>query len=93
MAICLLSHKPSEGYGQDMLDTTGGEKDKVISDDLLWKQTHGRASVGSQSRPHIDQLGEDTGCCAEDLPGTMNDREGMKLIKKENNEWKKIGNI
>ena len=37
--------------------------------------THGRAKAGRPARTYIQQLCEDTGCCPEDLPGAMNDRE------------------
>ena len=44
-------------------------RDELIRDVLLWTPTHGRA------RTYIQQLCEDTGCCPEDLPRAMNDRE------------------
>ena len=50
-------------------------KDELISDVLLWTPTHGRAKAGRPSRTYIQQLCEDTGCCPEDLPRAMNDRE------------------
>ena len=37
--------------------------------------THGRAKAGRPTRTYIQQLCEDTGCCPEDLPRAMNDRE------------------
>ena len=50
-------------------------RDKLISDVLLWTPTHGRAKAGRPARTYIQQLCEDTGCCPEDLPEAMNDRE------------------
>ena len=50
-------------------------RDELISDVLLWTPTHGRARAGRQARTHIQQLCEDTGCCPEDLPEAMNNRE------------------
>ena len=50
-------------------------RDEFISDILLWTPTHGRAKAGRPARTYIQQLCEDTGCCPEDLPGAMNDRE------------------
>ena len=44
-------------------------------DVLLWTPTHGRAKAGRPARTYIQQLYEDTGCCPEDLPEAMNDRE------------------
>ena len=42
---------------------------------LLWTPTHGRAKARRPARTYIQQLCEDTGCCPEDLPRAMNDRE------------------
>ena len=49
--------------------------DELISDVLLWTPTHSRAKAGRPARTYIQQLCEDTGCCPEDLPEAMNDRE------------------
>ena len=46
-------------------------RDELIRDVLLWTPTHGRA----KARTYIQQLCEDTGCCPEDLPRAMNDKE------------------
>ena len=53
-------------------------RDEFISDILLWTPTHGRAQAGRPTRTYIQQLCEDTGCCPEDLPEAMNDREGWR---------------
>ena len=50
-------------------------RDELISNVLLWTPTRGRAKAGRPARTYIQQLCEDTGCCPEDLPETMNDRE------------------
>ena len=50
-------------------------RDELISDVLLWTPTHGRAKAGRPARTYIQQLCEDMGCCSEDLPRAMNDRE------------------
>ena len=50
-------------------------RDELIRDVLLWNPTHGCAKAGRPSRTYIQQLCEDTGCCPEDLPRAMNDRE------------------
>ena len=50
-------------------------RDELISDVLLWTPTHGCAKAGRPARTYIQQLCEDTGCCPEDLPEAMNDRE------------------
>ena len=50
-------------------------RDELIRDVLLWTPTHDRAKAGRPARTYIQQLCEDTGCCPEDLPSAMNDRE------------------
>ena len=50
-------------------------RDELIRDVLLWIPTHGRAKARRPARTYIQQLCEDTGCCPEDLPRAMNDRE------------------
>ena len=50
-------------------------RDELIRDVLLWIPTHGRAKAGRPARTYIQQLCEDTGCCPEDLPRAMNNRE------------------
>ena len=50
-------------------------RDELIRDVLLWTPPHGRAKAGRPARTYIQQLCEDTGCCPEDLPRAMNDRE------------------
>ena len=50
-------------------------RDELISDVLLWTPTLGRAKAGRPTRTYIQQLCEDTGCCPEDLPEVINDRE------------------
>ena len=48
---------------------------ELISDELQWTPTYGRAKAGWPARTYIQQLSEDTGCSPEDLPEAMNDRE------------------
>ena len=50
-------------------------RDELISNVLSWTPTYGRAKAGRQAGTYIQQLCEDTGCCPEDLPEAMNDRE------------------
>ena len=50
-------------------------KDELISDVLLWTPAYGQAKAGRPARTYIQQLCEDTGCCPEDLPKAMNERE------------------
>ena len=50
-------------------------RDELIRDVLLWTPTYGRAKAGRPAPTYIQQLCEDTGCCPEDLPRAMNDRE------------------
>ena len=60
-----------------------GSKDKIISDVLLWAPLHGRTNISWPTRTYLQQLCGDTGCCLEDLPGTMDDRDELrkKVIK------------
>ena len=59
-------------------------RDELISDVLLWTPTHGCAKAGRPAQTYIQQLCEDSGCCPEDLPGAMNERE----------EWReRVGDI
>ena len=50
-------------------------RDELIGYVLLWTPTHGRAKAGRPARTYIQQRCEDTGCCPEDLPRAMNNRE------------------
>ena len=50
-------------------------RDELISNELQWTPTYGRAKAGQPARTYIQQLREDTGCSPEDLPEAMNDRE------------------
>ena len=50
-------------------------RDELISDVILWTPTHGRAKARRPARTYIQQLCEDVGCCPEDLPEAMNERE------------------
>ena len=50
-------------------------KEELISDVLLWSPAYSLAKAGRPARTYIQQLCEDTGCCPEDLPEAMNDRE------------------
>ena len=50
-------------------------RDELISDVLLWTPTHSRAKAGRPAQTYFQQLCEGTGCCPEDLPEAMNDRE------------------
>ena len=51
------------------------EKDKLISDILLWIPKHGYTSVGQPAKIYIHEICADTGCCLEDLPRVMVDRD------------------
>ena len=58
-------------------------RDELISD--------GRAKAGRPARTYIQQLCEDTGCCPEDLPEAMNDkekwRERVRDIRATSTTW------
>ena len=48
---------------------------ELISEELLWIPSHGRAKAGWSGKTYIQQLCRDMGCSREDLPASMNDRE------------------
>ena len=58
-------------------------KDELVSDVLLWTPTYGQAKAGQPARTYIQQLCEDTGWNAEDLPEAMNDREKWREMVKD----------
>ena len=72
---CLLSRKLFKLGRTRHAGHSWRSRDELISDVLLWTPTHGRAKAGRPARTYIQQLCEDTGCCPEDLPEAMNDRE------------------
>ena len=51
-------------------------RDELISDELPWTPSHGRAKARRPARTYIQQLCADTGCSPEDLPEAMDDWEG-----------------
>ena len=51
-------------------------RDKLVSDELLWTPSHGRAKAGRLARTYIQQLSANTGFSREDLLRTVDDREG-----------------
>ena len=66
-------------------------RDELISDELQWTPTYGRAKAGRSARTCIQQLCEDTGCNPEDLPEAMNDwekwRERVRDIRASDTTW------
>ena len=50
-------------------------KNELISDVLQWTPSHGWASLGRPTGTCLQQLCADTGCCLEDLPEAMDDRD------------------
>ena len=50
-------------------------KDELISDELPWTPSHGRAKVGQPARTYLQQLHASIGCSLEDLPGAIDDRD------------------
>ena len=71
----ILKHISSEVKRTRHAEHCWRSRDELIRDVLLWTPTHGRAKAGRPARTYIQQLCEDTGCCPEDLPRAMNDRE------------------
>ena len=58
-------------------------RDELIRDVLLWISTHDRGKAGRPALTYIQQLCEDTGCCTEDLPRAMNDREEWREMVRD----------
>ena len=53
-------------------------KDQLVSDVLLWTPSQGRAKAGHSNRTYMQELCADTGYKPEDLPKTIEDREGWQ---------------
>ena len=52
--------------------------DELISNELQWTPPHGQAKVRRSARTYIQQVCADKGCSLEDLPGTMEGRDGWR---------------
>ena len=50
-------------------------REELISDELLWTPSHGRAKAGRPARTYIQHPCADTGCSVKDLPEAMDNRE------------------
>ena len=59
-------------------------KYELRSDILLWAPAHRPAKVGQPARTYIQELCANAGYSLEDLPGAMDDRDGL---------WKRVGEI
>ena len=53
-------------------------RDEFISDVLQWTPLHGRAKAAQPARTYIQQLCVYMGCSPEDLPESMDNREGWR---------------
>ena len=53
-------------------------KEELICDILLWTLSQGRAKIGRPTRTYIQQLCTDTDFSLEDLPGSMDERDGWR---------------
>ena len=66
-------------------------RDELVRDVVLWTPSHGRSKAGRPARTYILQLGTDTDCSPEDLPGAMDDTEGwlerFKYIHADSVTW------
>ena len=58
-------------------------KDELISNVLLLTPSHGWAKVGWSIRTYKQQLCADTRCILEDLPGAMDDGDGLQESVRE----------
>ena len=53
-------------------------RDELISDVLQWTPSYGQAKAGWPAWIYIQQICKDTGCCSEDMPEAMNNREDWR---------------
>ena len=58
-------------------------RDELISDILPWTPSHGWAKAGWPAWTYLEQFCADAGCSPEDLPETMDDREGWWEIVRD----------
>ena len=56
-------------------------KGEFISDVLRWNHSYGRTGVGRTTRTYLQKLWADAGCCLEDRPATMADRDEWRERK------------
>ena len=52
--------------------------EELINDMLLWTSSPGRTKAGQPAGTFKQQFCADTGCSLEDLPGAMDDRDGLR---------------
>ena len=55
--------------------TAEGSKVKLIRYVLLWTPAHGHNNVGPPPKTYIHDFCADTGCCQENLPRAMEDKD------------------
>ena len=53
-------------------------KEELAGKVLLWSPSHGRRSQGRPKRTYPEQLADDVGCHAEELPALMSDKTEWK---------------
>ena len=53
-------------------------KNELLNSVLLRTLTQRQSSVDRPATSYIHQLSVDSGCCGEDLPRTMTDRDGWR---------------
>ena len=72
----LYYHLPtiSKTIQQDMRYT--GKQGQTHEKRSSWTFLHVRASVGRTARTYQQQICADSGCCLEDLPGAVDNRDG-----------------
>ena len=68
-------------------------KDKLKIGVLLWTPTPGHTSIGRPAKTYIHQHCADTGCSLEDLPGSMDDKDGWRAREIERERKGARGNL
>ena len=66
----MVTYLPILQIYQDVCNTAGEIRTNSC-DILLWAPTHGQVSVDHLTRTYLHQLCADTGCCLEDLQGSI----------------------
>ena len=74
-ATFLPSHNKFNLDKQGIQGTVKEVKEKFINDVLPRTSTHRHTSIERPSKIYIHQLSTDAGCCLEDLPREITDRD------------------
>lgn len=74
----LPSHRSSKRRKKQFARHSCRKKDELICAVILWTPKPGHTNLGSPFKTYVQQLCEDAGCKAEELPGAMNAHENWR---------------